>query len=286
MKTKQKTILAAAAVAVSAVLAACSFIKPKDHGELEPYQGLFYDVNSKSVLEIRGKYMTLTWGSWKETVKIRLNHTEYGDQLVPENGDPDFGFMTVIDILPDGSLSAVEPLLDAPGHTYSFVREEVLEKEREIRDLSEDLPKEIHSEELTDFHLYFTLGSVRYDFGDSGPLSGSYSFDLTREEEGRYLLQAEGMGDSYVILRFEKEVPEEFVKELRELIVSEGLPALNGYYQKNNVRFPGYSLEAEYSSGEILRIRADGEAAKSCVFRLKPFTDLLLSAGDQETGME
>ena len=94
-------------------------------GELEPWQGKWYDVNSDTVLDIRGDQLTFQWGEWADKYTI---HLEEEGSLRYLNSDEDyaFGLMSKLQICEDGSLRAYEQILDAPGYQYKFVREEAL----------------------------------------------------------------------------------------------------------------------------------------------------------------
>jgi len=81
------------------------------------------------------------------------------------------------------------------------------------------------------------------------------------------------MGDSYVAMDFDEEVSGEYVAGLAQLLEDQGIIRHNGYYRKNNVHRPGYSLYVTYASKERLSVRAEGEAANSCVFDLVPLLD-------------
>ena len=84
-----------------------------------------------------------------------------------------------------GILTAGEMVLDAEGHSYRFVREEALEGELAIVDDSRDMPKEITSEELKEFHLTFSLEDTRFDVpDDSDWYSARYSINVEKEESG------------------------------------------------------------------------------------------------------
>ena len=96
-------------------------------------------------------------------------------------------------------------------------------------------------------------------------------------------MEFEAYGESYVIMRFNEDVSEEYVRELAELIKSENIAQYNGYNMKNNVEIPSYSLYVKYTSGEKLTIYAGGNAADTCVFDLNK---LLEHAAKQELRSE
>lgn len=140
-------------------------------------------------------------------------------------------------------LSAYEEVLDAEGHQYRFVREEELEKEKEIIDNSKDLPKTIESDEMTDFSLNFSLEDTAYDIPAGEPwYSGHYTFDIQKEDDGSYRMYFEGMGSSYIICRYDETVSEDYVKGLAKLVQDQGIPAENGYNKTNSEHFHSWSL--------------------------------------------
>ena len=61
-----------------------------------------------------------------------------------------------------------------------------------------------------------------------------------------------------------------------------GLPSLNGYYMKNNVSLPGYSISVDYESDESLLVMAGGNAADECVFDLAALVDYAFLVVGQE----
>ena len=63
-------------------------------------------------------------------------------------------------------------------------------------DDSWDMPKEITSKELKEFHLSFSLEDTRYDVPkDAKWQSARYSIDLERGESGEYLLNFDVSGE-------------------------------------------------------------------------------------------
>ena len=162
--------------------------------------------------------------------------------------------------------------VDAEGHTYHFVRPEALAAEKEIKDLSKDAPKEIASTELTSFSFGFRANYGSYGLDDRWP-SGSYSWELEKQEDGSYRMDFRVMGDSYVALDFSDTVSAEYAEGLAKLLTELGIVAHNGYYMTNSVSKPGYSLYANYASGEKLSVRAYGDAGDTCVFDLLALLD-------------
>lgn len=259
MNHKWKALLLSAALgAVTLLTTACGGISP----ELKALQGHWVDINSDATLDFSGNKMIFTDYSPEEfTVKVEKH------QVVNAADDRyQFGLMGALDICSDGSLSGYEQILDAEGHTYRFVREEDKVKALEIRDYSTDMPKVIHSGTITEFELHFKKDN-RQDYGlnEDWP-RGYYHWEIELEEDGSYEMEFDCMGDSYVALRFEERVDSEYVAELAQLIQELNIPERNGYDMSNEVSKPGYSLHVTYDSGEELRVRAEGDAAVTCVF--------------------
>ncbi len=242
----------------------------KPAGKDASFEGQWADVNGDTTLEIRGDTLTVRFGSWSEEYRFTVNKTAYGTSLKSEEGG--FGVMSELDVLEDGSLRAFEMILDGEGHTYHFVRPEALAAEKEIRDLSKDAPREIASTEIKSFSLSFRNRYVSYGLDERWP-SGSYDWELTRQEDGSYQMEFRVMGDSYVALDFSGTVSADYAEGLAKLLTEKGVVACNGYYMANNVSKPGYSLYVTYVSGERLSVRASGDAGDTCVFDLPALLD-------------
>ena len=157
----------------------------------ETFEGEWVDVNGDTTLEFRGETMTIRWGSWSEEYSFTVNRTAYGTTI--NSGQGGFGVMSELDVLEDGSLRAYEMILDGEGHTYHFVRPEALAAEKEIRDLSKDMPKEIASTEIESFSLSFRNSRVSYGLDARWP-SGSFDWELNRQEDGSFLMEFRVMG--------------------------------------------------------------------------------------------
>ncbi len=236
----------------------------------DSFEGQWVDVNGSTTLEIRGNTMTVTFGSWSQDYRIKVNKTDYATTITGDEGG--FGGMSELEVRADGSLLAYEMILDGEGHTYHFVRPEALAAEKEIRDLSKDAPKEIASTELTGFSLDFKNTGGNYGLDDRWPY-GRYSWELKKQEDGSCRMDFRVMGDSYVALDFSGEVTADYSEGLAKLLTELGIPAYNGYYMTNSVSKPGYSLYAYYASGEELSVCAYGDAGDECVFDLPALLD-------------
>ena len=277
MKKYMKQLGLAGGLAVLAIIGTgCSlFVRDKSPKE---YQGVWVDVNGSTRLEFKGNKLKIDTGYSSETYKYTAVKSDYGTVTIDSEKKEGFGDMSAITVNQDGYLTAEEMILDADGHHYRFVREDQLEKEKQIRDLSEDLPKTISSHEIEEFSLTFTKdGLSSYGLDDSWP-SGSYSWEI-EEDDGSYSMDFRISGDSYIIMDFHETVSERYMKGLDELIRKLDLPSLNGYYKANNVHRAGYFLNVEYESDEVLRIMAKGDAAAECVFDLPALLDYAREAG-------
>jgi len=225
--------------------------------------GRWVDVNSDTVLEIKSGKLVVSFGNYSESYPYKVKKSEGYTELVGTKPEG-FGIVGSIEVRDDGSLRAYEQVLDGRGHEYRFVREEDLAAELEIKDLSKDLPKSIESKEIKNFSLSFE--NHGYGLGDEWP-HGYYGWEIN-ENDGVYKMYFSISGDSYMVMHWVEEVPEDYVRGLAEKLQSLGIIQHNGYYMMNNRAASGYSLYAYYASGEMLSVRADGDAADSCVFDL------------------
>ncbi len=239
---------------------------------LETYQGRWCDVNGSATLDIEGDALTVNRGKVREeTYRIEAVN-ENGNDVIRNMYGEGFGTMSELTYT-DGALTAMEMILDDDGHRYRFVREEETAKEQEIIDLSENLPREIRSDEIETFGLHFLLDGTA-DYGEIlDNESGRYSWDFSRNSDGTYASSLNAMGSSYVILDHSCTLSADYVQGLARLIQEEEIPEINGYYKKNSIGRHSYDLEVTYTSGEVLRIRAEGQAADTCVFDLEAIMD-------------
>ena len=241
-------------------------------GNVRGIEGHWVDVNGKTTLDISGDQCTVTHGNWSQTFKFRVKTSGDTTYMVnPDKNLHDFGMMTEIHVRDDGSLEASEIVFDTDPHRYRFVREDRLAKELEIRDLSKDEPKTIQSKEIRQFSLVFRNGGGSYGLPPEWQ-SGQYSWEI-EQRDGKYQMSFRIMGDSYIVMDFRQEVSADYVAGLAQLLEEQGVIQYNGYYRKNNAHRPGYFLYVTYASMERLSIRADGDAAKSCVFDLVPLME-------------
>ena len=239
---------------------------------LDALQGHWVDVNGDTTLDFAGDQMTIHWGGYEDLYTVGVTGTDqYGIVFNAKDRGIMFEMMSEF-IWRSGVLTAGEMLLDADGHSYRFVREEALEGELAIVDDSLDMPKKITSEELTAFHLTFSLEDTLFDVPvDTDWPSAHYSIDVEKEESGAYLLTFHVSGESYIIRQYRSEVEEEFVKGLDQLIREQEIPEKNGYYRHNATSVSAWSLSAEYESGEELLLMAEGDAALECPFSIYRF---------------
>lgn len=241
---------------------------------LDALQGHWVDVNGDTTLDFAGDQMTIRWGSYEDLYTVGVTGTDrYGTVFNAKDRGLMFEMMSEL-TWRSGVLTAGQMVLDAEGHSYRFVREEALEGELAIVDDSRDMPKEITSDELTEFHLTFSLEDTRFDVPDDADWqNGRYSINVEREESGVYLLTFNISGGSYIIQQKRSEVGEEYVKGLVQLIREQEIPEKNGYYRHNATSVNGWSLYAEYESGEVLLLMAEGDAALECPFSILRFLE-------------
>ena len=241
---------------------------------LDALQGHWVDVNGDTTLDFDGDQMTVHWGSYEDLYTVGVTGTDrYGTVFNAKDRNLMFDMMSEL-TWRSGVLTAGQMVLDAEGHSYRFVREDELEGELAIVDDSRDMPKEITSEDLTEFHLTFSLEGTWFDVpADADWQAGRYSINVEREESGAYLLTYHVSGESYIIKQYRAEVGEEFVKGLAQLIREQGIFEKNGYYLHNSTSVHSWSLFAEYESGEGLMLMAEGDAALECPFSIYRFLE-------------
>ena len=123
--------------------------------------------------------MTLHWGSYDDQYTVGVTGTDqYGGVFNAKDRSRMFEMMSEL-YWRSGVLTAGEMVLDAEGHSFRFVREEALAGELAIVEDSWDMPKEIASTELEEFHLTFSLEDTRFDVPDDGDWpSAMYSIEL------------------------------------------------------------------------------------------------------------
>ena len=192
---------------------------------LDALQGHWVDVNGDTTLDFAGDQMTVHWGSYEDLYTVGVTGTDrYGTVFNAEDRSRMFEMMSEL-IWRSGVLTAGEMVLDAEGHSYRFVREDALAGELAIVDDSRDMAKEITSEDLTEFHLTFSLEDTWFDVpADADWQTGRYSINVERGENGAYLLTYHVSGESYIIKQYRSEVGEEFVKGLVQLMREQEIP--------------------------------------------------------------
>ncbi len=258
-----------AAVLVLLLLAGCG---EKVTGPLAELQGRWVDVNSETTLELKGDVLTVDQYGWQEEYQVTVDDSGSIRYLTDAAGTGMMGGMSELQICDDGSLLGYEMILDGDGRTFRFVREEQLAKEHEIRDLSDDLPKQIDSDQIEDFSLSFFNYGGSYGLDDDWP-RGSYDWQLTKQEDGSFRMDFHVSGSSYIVMDQSVAVDAAYAAGLARLLRDRGVIEHNGYYMQNNVSRPGIYLYVDYESGEQLRITAKGEAADTCVFDLAALLD-------------
>ena len=246
-------------ILVLVCLAGCSGIKTD-------YEGKWVDTYSDITMEITGNKLVLEFGELRESYKFKVKKEGESISLSNVNGDGSFDLMTELNVCEDGSLLAYPMILDADVPPYRFVREEDKEKEMEIQDLSEDLPKEIQSKELSYFCLNFDHDGG-YNLEESWP-QGDYHWTIEKLEDGTFDMRFQVYQDSYMAVNYHETVAEDYVLGLAEILEECGAIAHNGYHMENNKSAKAYSLVANYVSGEYISIGAKGAPADECIFDL------------------
>ena len=219
-----------------------------------------------NLLAFTGNKLVLEFGELRESYKFKVKKEGGSISLSNTNGDGSFDLMTELNVCEDGSLLAYPMILDADVPPYRFVREEDKEKEMKIQDLSEDLPKEIQSKELSYFCLNFDHDGG-YNLEESWP-KGDYHWVIEKMEDGSYDLRFQVYQDSYMAINYHEQVSEEYVLGLAALLEKRGVIEHNGYHMKNNESTREYCLDVWYESGENIHIQAEGVAVQSCIFDL------------------
>lgn len=228
-------------------------------------EGKWCDVDGDTTLEFKGNKMYVKWYESQKSAdkyRVSLKTSESGTRYIVNAGKDEYGFgiMSDIEIRDDGSLTAFEEVLDDEGHAYRFVPEEQAQEERAVKDLSDDMPKSIESDDIK----YFSLSLRHYSPPELD--RGSYSWTVEKSEDNTYESEFDGMGSSYVIISDSREVDEDFVEGIQDLIEEEDLVSYNGMFYSHNRSDTEYSLYVKYESGEKLSLRVGSKALdKWCV---------------------
>ena len=249
-----------------------------DYGELADYEGHWVDVNSDATLDFEGNTMTFYDGYETRTFTVRK------EDIYIKNADDNYGefwSMSALCITSDGALEGREMVLDAKGHTFRFVREADLSKEKEIADNSKDLPKVIESRDLESFSFSFDLGESRYDVTNEKWPNGQYSFNIEKED-GAYIMSFDISGDSYIICQYSEEVSKEYVEGFLDLLNEIHVPEYNGYNLSNKEDFTIWYFYARFASREKLELQSEGRPALECPFSISA----ILEYADQQVHIE
>ena len=240
-----------------------------DDASLADFEGHWVDVNSDATLDFKGSTMTFYDGYETRTFTVRK------EDIYIKNADDNYGefwSMGALRITNDGALEGREMVLDAEGHTFRFVRESDLAKEKEITDNSKDLPKVIESRDLKSFSFSFDLDESRYDVTDDKWPRGQYSFDIEKED-GAYIMSFDISGDSYIICQYKEEVSKEYVEGFLDLLNEIHVPEYNGYNLSNKEDFTIWYFYARFASGEKLELQSEGRPALECPFSISAILD-------------
>ena len=232
---------------------------PTEEGDGDMPTGKWFDKNGSTMLEFIGNKMYVTWWDGMdepEVYDVKIENDGY-DVIYIINADGNgrgFGIMSYLEICDDGSLRAYEEILDAEGHTYKFVPEDRIEEERAVKDFSKDVSKTIESKNIKSFSLCLSHYSPEKLY------EGNYSWDIKKKEDGNYTYKFDGMGSSYVILKYECEVDSAYVKKLQDMIDEAGLAEHNGMFFSHDKNDIEYSLYVVYESGERMSLKVGSKA--------------------------
>ena len=130
---------------------------------LDSFQGEWSDLNGSTTMVLNGDRLTIRKGEYTETYTVVLKKESSPAVLANKEGRG-FGIMSDLEIREDGSLVGWEMVLDADSHCFRFMREEQVEAEKEIVDLSTERPKTIESMQIRDFSLNFSTTDGRHRF--------------------------------------------------------------------------------------------------------------------------
>ena len=239
-------------------------------------EGKWFDKNGNTMLEFKGDKMYATWWSGMEEpeeFKVKIVKEYDNNYIVCVGGEygSSFGIMSRLQIEDDGTLTAYEEILDGESHRYKFVPEDRIEAERAVKDFSKDMPKTIESKEIASFSLVL----CHYNVKDLG--SGTYSWEIRKDDEDKYISEFSGMGSSYVIMRDTQEVNETFMKGLLELIEEEKVAENNGLFFSHDENDVEYSLYIRFESGERITIRVGSKALDKWPIDNEKFIDYAFS---------
>jgi len=267
MRSRIKKVMAVSLAAlISALLSGCGSSFP------EELEGHWVDVNGNTTLEIADGKVNVSLGNYTEEFEIKLVKDGGTTYLQSGTRGGDFGLMSRLKVSQDYSvLTGYDMIMDEAGHSYRFVHNDDLESEREIVDLSTDMPKTIESREITTLTLDFRNTEIA-NF-DMDLEEANYYWEIATDADGVHTSRLSAMGSSYVVMNEFCEVDQEYMEGLAELIVEKGIAEWNGYHKKNNVKRAGYLLYVNYASGEKLVIQAEGDAAADCPFDLKSLVE-------------
>ena len=124
---------------------------------------------------------------------------------------------------------------------------------RHIDNSDPNAPKEIASRKIVDFEAYFcTRNNIGSAWKPGSPAFLFLSMTVRKDEEGRYILTAEG---------HKVETDEVFLEEIQGIIEKHSLVRLNGTNEHTEglpTEFQPYTLKAVYDSGERLSFSVTG----------------------------
>ena len=245
-------------------------------GEKDMPTGKWYDKNGSTILEFKGSKMYAIWWSGMEEPEeydVAIEDEGYAKYIINTHDEygKGFGIMSRLEIREDGTLSAYEEILDGESHNYKFVPEDKIEEERAVKDFSTEMPKVIESRDIKNFQL--TLS--HYYIEDLG--EGTYSWEIKKNEDGKYVSEFSGMGPSYVIIRDSQEVDNSFIEGVLKLLDDEKVAENNGMFFSHDENDSEYYLYITFDSREKIYIRAGSKALDKWPLDNKKFIDYAMS---------
>lgn len=221
--------------------------------------GKWYDKNGNTVLEFVGNKMYVYWWTGMETPEefdVAIEKTDYTTYIYNMNGEygKSFDIMSRLEIKEDGTLSAYEEILDGESHSYKFVPEDRIEEERAVKDFSSDMPKTIESRAIKNFQLCLNHYYIE------GLGEGTYSWEIRKNDEGKYESIFDGMGPSYIIIQYKQEVDDAFMEGVLKLLDDEKVAENNGLFYSHDKNNTEYDLYITFESHERITVRVGSKA--------------------------
>ena len=243
--------------------------------------GKWYDKNGSTVIEFVGNKMYATWWSGMETpeeFEVAIEKTGDVTYIYNASGEygKSFGIMSQLEVREDGCLYAYEEILDGESHSYKFVPEDKIEEERAVKDFSTDMPKTIESREIKSFVLCLNHYNIE------GLGEGTYSWEIKKNSEGKYESTFDGMGPSYVIIRYSQEVDDAFMEGVLKLLDEENVAENNGLFFSHDENDSEYDLYVRFESRERITIKVGSKALDKWPIDNEKFIEYAMSIIPEE----